>query len=328
MFKSRITKWGLDKKIKEREARAILKILAQRNVRLTKLRLRGQSVDIPKLENYFSRKGISIEDVLSSDCPSSSSVDLVCRSLSPAVNPSSEGSLPSMLPTASPDAFVSRELSIGSSGAIPPRLEAPDGLKMVEHLFVDVCEYMSCFEQDELSLRWHTFSAAITPLVIDLSAPESRTSQSLPVHQNRVDLSDHLVNWLVNISQAMYILTTDQRCQVIYENTIAPATKDGPPAITKVLKRIFSSFRQLLKKGEPYALILRSLWIVMKDNVENLLNLYSRHNDWVPSAIVHLLITTHAVLDDHFNDAPWLKHMVHRHAFRTILPDVTNQVHL
>ena len=76
MYKSRIQKWGLDKKHKEHEARAIIHMHTLRLGKATRIRLRGQSVDINNVLSYFKRKGIAIEDVLSSEVATIQ--DLVC----------------------------------------------------------------------------------------------------------------------------------------------------------------------------------------------------------------------------------------------------------
>jgi len=60
MYKSRITKWGLDKKTKETEAWAILRIKAQRNAvgKDSAFRVREKAVTIEDVLRYFKRKGI------------------------------------------------------------------------------------------------------------------------------------------------------------------------------------------------------------------------------------------------------------------------------
>ncbi|KAL8774359.1 MAG: hypothetical protein Q9209_001110 [Squamulea sp. 1 TL-2023] len=65
MYKVRIRKWGLDKKIKEHEARAILHSYNSLKSKSTEIRLRGRRVDVRRIEHYFHRKGVSVEDVLS-----------------------------------------------------------------------------------------------------------------------------------------------------------------------------------------------------------------------------------------------------------------------
>ena len=145
MYKTRITKWGLDKKVKEPEARAVLQLHAQRRGRPTEMRLRGQTVDVHKFEYYFKRKGISIQDVLSSDSAPPSDIDLVCKTPSPTTTP-----IPTSVATAttvtasetSPEARGLRQYPSVFSATISPRIEAPDGLKTVEYLFMDIREFV------------------------------------------------------------------------------------------------------------------------------------------------------------------------------------------
>jgi hypothetical protein len=83
MYKFRIKKWGLDKKHKEHEARAIIHMHTSRLGKATRIRLRGQSVDINNVLSYFKRKRIAIEDVLSSEAATLQ--DLVCET--PVMSP-------------------------------------------------------------------------------------------------------------------------------------------------------------------------------------------------------------------------------------------------
>ena len=60
MYKARITKWGLDKKTKEAEALALLRIKTQRDAvgKNSAFRVRGKPVTIDDVLRYFKRKGI------------------------------------------------------------------------------------------------------------------------------------------------------------------------------------------------------------------------------------------------------------------------------
>ncbi len=66
MYKARITKWGLDKKIKEAEAWALLRIKMQRGAigKDSAFRVRGKPVTIENVLRYFKRKGIVHPEVL------------------------------------------------------------------------------------------------------------------------------------------------------------------------------------------------------------------------------------------------------------------------
>ena len=115
MYKSRIRTWGLDKKIKENEARAIIHMLARHRGTANHIQLRGRRVDIKAVESHFKRKGILIADVLSTDAPHVS--DLICET-------------PNM-----------------SKRRVPQCLTSPDAFKITELLCADVREYvLSSFE--------------------------------------------------------------------------------------------------------------------------------------------------------------------------------------
>ncbi len=157
MFKTRITKWGLNKNMKEPEARAILQMYAQRRDRPTKMRPRGQEIDVNRIKTYFKRKGISIEDVLSSkpvlppsDFESVSDMDLDDGALLPMTSMESGN-------VVAPESMIVRETPAETSTllsnprctsfGIPARIEAPGKLKTVEDLFADIGEYTVGFVQ-------------------------------------------------------------------------------------------------------------------------------------------------------------------------------------
>lgn len=138
MYKSKIHKWGLDKKHKEREARAILHMHARRRGKATRIRLRGQSVNINNVQAYFKRKRIAIEDVLSSEAVAIPG--LVCET--PVVSPKP---MPRRLPSsrsAQPDGDIISRVQSLAMRASPQRLESPDSFKTAELLFADVREYV------------------------------------------------------------------------------------------------------------------------------------------------------------------------------------------
>lgn len=102
MYKSKIQTWGLDKKLKEHEARAIIHMLARHRGKASHVLLRDRRVEIKAVESHLKRKGIPIDDVLSTDAPHVSNI-IICET--PGM---SEGGVPRCL--ASPDAFKTTEL--------------------------------------------------------------------------------------------------------------------------------------------------------------------------------------------------------------------------
>ncbi|KAL8904189.1 MAG: hypothetical protein Q9171_007138 [Xanthocarpia ochracea] len=65
-YKRRIKEWGLDKKNKENEMRAIVRKYAERkaNDKYSEFQVRGQDVDYREMVRYYARKGISIDEVM------------------------------------------------------------------------------------------------------------------------------------------------------------------------------------------------------------------------------------------------------------------------
>ena len=122
MYKSRLHEWGLDKNLKDHEARAIIHMHARWHRQATRMRLRDRPVDVEKAYSHLKRKGISIDDVLHSDA--ASLPDLVCET--PAVSPS---------PT-------HPELQKLMTMTTPQDLGSPRTFRMVEMLFADAREYV------------------------------------------------------------------------------------------------------------------------------------------------------------------------------------------
>lgn len=146
MYKDRISAWGIDKKTKDHEARAILRLHAQRIGKPTQMRLRGRPVNINKIESYFKRKGILVEDVLSADSVPSLDIDLVCRRPSPITSPVACRAIISTrlnFPRTSPENFASHGSQVVAAGTLRRRIEAPDGLKIVELIFADMREIVT-----------------------------------------------------------------------------------------------------------------------------------------------------------------------------------------
>ena len=110
MYKSRIRTWGLDKKLKENEARAIIHFLAQNRDKASYIQLRGRRVDFKAVESHFKRKGMAIGDVLSTDAPHVSNL-------------------------------IYETPDMGERG-VPRCLSSPDVFKSTELLCADVREYV------------------------------------------------------------------------------------------------------------------------------------------------------------------------------------------
>ena len=135
MYQTRVHQWGLDKKLKEHEARAIIHMLARQRGKATRMRLRDLPVDIDKAYSHFRRKGITIDEVLDSDA--ASLPELVCET--PAVSPRPVPQ--DLTPTVSADNIIP-ELQDLMVMAGPQDLGSPRAFRIVEMLFVDAREYL------------------------------------------------------------------------------------------------------------------------------------------------------------------------------------------
>ena len=135
MYKTRIHQWGLDKKLKDHEARAIIHMHARRRGKATRMRLRDLPVDIEKVYSHFQRKGTTIDSVLASDA--ASLPDLVCETPAASPAPMSQD-LVSMIPADS----IIPELQSLMTMAGPQDLGSPRAFRVGEMLFVNAREYL------------------------------------------------------------------------------------------------------------------------------------------------------------------------------------------
>jgi hypothetical protein len=116
MYKDRIKKWNLDKKIKEEEAWAMLRKQMQREAagKESAFRVRGKAVMINDVLRYFKRKGI-LNPEARPQLPGPSTTPLAIECWTPVPSPNSES------------AFI---LDIGERGAnwLAPRCLEPRGV--------------------------------------------------------------------------------------------------------------------------------------------------------------------------------------------------------
>lgn len=91
MYKTHIKQWGLDKKIKESEMRAIVRKYKQRENqgKSSIIRIRDQVRDFRDFIRYCQRKGISIEDIVArqTSSPTPEAVELSTPVPSPIMTP-------------------------------------------------------------------------------------------------------------------------------------------------------------------------------------------------------------------------------------------------
>lgn len=91
MYKTHIKQWGLDKKNKEPEMRAIVRKRKQRadQGKCSIIRVRGQVRDFAEVFRYFDRKGVSIDDIIARQTasPTPEAVECVTPLPSPILTP-------------------------------------------------------------------------------------------------------------------------------------------------------------------------------------------------------------------------------------------------
>ncbi|PNH62225.1 hypothetical protein VD0002_g5778 [Verticillium dahliae] len=89
MYKSRIWKWGLDKKLKGDEVLAILILKRDRDAlnRPTEFRIRGQLVDFENIKRYVKRNPALVAKLRAGHKPNGQTArEVTCRTPSPAPN--------------------------------------------------------------------------------------------------------------------------------------------------------------------------------------------------------------------------------------------------
>ncbi|KAL8887121.1 MAG: hypothetical protein Q9215_005268 [Flavoplaca cf. flavocitrina] len=148
MYKARIRKWGLDKKIKEHEARAILCLHDSLHNKSTPIRLRGRRVDIRRVEHYFQRKGMSINDVLKTPAVNVQDVTVDMPTIATVIRSSSRRSSESSTGQDSDTTATSFEgdeppaSKVVAATVSPQCLSDPDSFMIAESVFADVHQYI------------------------------------------------------------------------------------------------------------------------------------------------------------------------------------------
>jgi hypothetical protein len=143
MYKSKIKAWGLDKKIKGNEARAIVRMRRKRSAagKASTFRIRGQVLDFNRVKSHLKRKGLTLDDIPSvSNSPVPS---LECYTPEPQVQELSCSATDNAL-TSWNGQFMFRTPS-------PRLISSPDPFRIPEQLFRDIHTY---FSESFASARW------------------------------------------------------------------------------------------------------------------------------------------------------------------------------
>lgn len=292
MYRSRITKWGLDKNIKEHEARAIVQMHAQRRGRPTQTELRGQIVDFARIESYLTRKGLSIRDVLKSATGLPQPMDIVCRTPSPQLGPNmaTASYAPSLNSTMLGDPFLIGPY-VFMLTTIAPRIESSKGLKTIEHLVADIAEYMTgCskigvwFEQEDADYRcsvWHGPDPAIGHLVRqtvraleckdradgDAIISGAFTAIDAIVRTQGIETIQDLLKFVDLLTENNQHHIAWFLCLVIAAIAFSEHAKEYG-FMTPVFGRIFSRMALILQSEEPHHMIWKTAQRVTADSIE------------------------------------------------------------
>jgi hypothetical protein len=152
MYKSRIKKWGFDKYNKEAEMRALMQKHIKKAGRPTHFKLGLRTVQVHDVKRFFKRKGITVQDVMSSRAPTPP--DLRCMTPGATSSPSSPEAL-SLTPRATTATTSSGLVTTDDAPAataprfswttlidVPRRLDGPAVFKIPESLFANMEAYI------------------------------------------------------------------------------------------------------------------------------------------------------------------------------------------
>jgi hypothetical protein len=135
MYKSRIKAWGLDKKMKSNEVRAVVRMRRKRLAagKDSAFRIRGQVLDFDKVKYYLKRKGLTLDDVPSE--PNSPVPGIECYTPEPQPQEPSCLTMDNALA-----AWNGRHMFRIPS---PRLISSPDSLRTPEQLFRDIRTYIA-----------------------------------------------------------------------------------------------------------------------------------------------------------------------------------------
>ena len=145
MYKNKITLWRLDKKLKDKDVKAIIRHKRKRDAigKPSAFRVRGQVLNSARVTAHLKRKGMT-EDDISSAARSPASSDLSC--FTPEMVPSTP---PSAVERRSP---ISAERQLVSYCPSPRLVAAPESLGVPERIFKDINTY---YTQSFMIGKWY-----------------------------------------------------------------------------------------------------------------------------------------------------------------------------
>jgi len=243
MYKSRITAWGLDKKMKGNEVRAVVRMRRKRLAagKASTFRVRGQVLDFDKVISHLKRKGLALDDVPSE--PSSPVPSLECYTPEPrAQEPSC-----SATDNALTDWNGRHMLRIPS----PRLISSPDSLRIPEQLFSDIRTY---FAESFASSRW-VYQGGRRDLV-DVTRSTSLQEKLRPEpHWSQIMLWTPL---LFNARGAANVVKAGQHLQQAFTQ-VEDVIKAEQPSLVYHLLVLLDEFEANYQKPEIVRILLKHI---------------------------------------------------------------------
>jgi hypothetical protein len=239
MYKSRITAWGLDKKMKGNEVRAVVRMRRKRLAagKASTFHIRGQVLDFDKVKSHLKRKGLTLDDVPSeSNSPVPS---LECYTPEPQAQESSCSAADNAL-TAWNRRHVFRIPS-------PRSISSPDSLRIPEQLSRDIHTY---FTESFASSRWVCQSGRG---LVDVT-------RSIP-------LQEKLCHWPQTILLTAFLFNTGSVANVVKAGQylqqafiqVEDAIKAEEPSLMVNLLGLLDEFEAYYEKPEIARILLKHI---------------------------------------------------------------------
>ena len=243
MYKSRITLWGFDKNMKEKEARAIVRKRRKRLAagKASIFRIRGQVLSFDRVSAHLKRKGLTPDNIPSAaDSPVPG---LECYT------PAAESSKPTHFAktnfvTDSPPQQV-------PCTSTPNSITPPDFFKISERLFKDIHTY---FTESFTSARW-AFPDRPAGLINAIHRNSSRV-ESLPDQAWA-----YIMIWAGNVftgGGAPNVAKTDKYLQQVFVQC-EDAIKTEKPLLVINLLEMLDDLEAYYKKPEIARILLRHI---------------------------------------------------------------------
>jgi len=241
MYKSRITAWGLDKKMKGNEVRAVVRMRRKRLAagKASTFRVRGQVLDFDKVKSHLKRKGLTLDDV-----PSESN--------SPV--PSLECYTPESRAGESSCSATDNALTAWNGQCIfripsPRLISLPDSLRIPEQLLRDVHTY---FTESFASSRW-VYQGGRRGLVdVTRSTPLQEKLYPEP-YWSQIMLWTAL---LFNVGGAANVVKAGQHLQQVFIQ-VEDVIKAEEPSLMYHLLRLLDDFEGYYKRPEIVRILLK-----------------------------------------------------------------------